>query len=79
MKTLVEQQGKVIEKLSCNGIPLTGPGVVTDFNLVPKKPFKKFRKLKDFDDYLNNDDNAKRQMAIIILCTIRKLLNIDFF
>ena len=43
---------------------------VTDFGLVPKKAFSKFKKLKKFDETLKNDDNARRQNVSVIICNL---------
>ncbi|CAG9771466.1 unnamed protein product [Ceutorhynchus assimilis] len=51
----------MLERLTSDETMRKNDDIITDFDLVPKKPFSKFKKLKEFDEKLKTDKSVERQ------------------
>ncbi|KAK4875964.1 hypothetical protein RN001_012386 [Aquatica leii] len=59
LKMMLDQQNEVLSELRAGKVNI----VTTEFDLVPKKPFVKFRKLLVFDEDLKSNENMKHQVV----------------
>lgn len=71
LKTLLKEQQKTMENICQANKEHNEQNMINNFDSVPKKPFKKFEKLLDYDnDILRKLEDSKRQLvsnSIIIL------------
>lgn len=65
MKKL-ERQREVLERLKNeNALTTNALPTCNTFSIIPEKPFKKMRKLLEYDNSLKNNATGKREMVIL--------------